>query len=140
MKRHILTFSIRVFAVLCVTTVIAVLLAPRLGQPTFFSGNEVHQVGLDQQAITPGTSVDEKALAETYGKLPMSFEPNLGQTNDSVRYLARGQGYSLFLSQSQATLSLQHYGKSGKIESQSAVRMTIEGASETVAIASSSPT
>jgi hypothetical protein len=135
MKRHLLTYSFRVIAVLCVTTAIAVLLAPRLGRPWLPSGTEVHQDRIDELAVSPAAAVDKKALAETYGKLPMSFEPNLGQTDDSVRYLARGQGYSLFLSQRQATLSLQRYGEYGKIDSRSAVRMTLEGASETAAIA-----
>ena len=33
-----------------------------------------------------------------YGKLPLSFEANVGQSDASVQYIARGNGYSLFLS------------------------------------------
>src|SRR6266566_436698 len=36
-------------------------------------------------------------LLETYGKLPLSFEANLGQTSSKVKFLSRGQGYTLFL-------------------------------------------
>jgi len=36
-------------------------------------------------------------LVETYGKLPLSFEANLGQTSSQVKFLSRGQGYTLFL-------------------------------------------
>src|SRR5438552_947531 len=32
-----------------------------------------------------------------YGKLPLSFEPNVGQSDASVQYIARANGYSLFL-------------------------------------------
>ena len=32
-----------------------------------------------------------------YGDLPMSFEENRGQTDSHVKYLARGKGYTLFL-------------------------------------------
>ena len=32
-----------------------------------------------------------------YGQLPLSFEINRGQSDDRVKFLARGQGYSLFL-------------------------------------------
>jgi hypothetical protein len=135
MKRLILTFSFRVFVVVCAATAVAVLLVPRLGQPWLSSGNEGYQTEAAELSMSPEMVVDKKALAETYGKLPMSFEPNLGQTDDAVRYLARGQGYSLFLSQRHATLSLQRSGKSGKIESASAVRMTIDGGSETAVIA-----
>lgn len=34
---------------------------------------------------------------ETYGRLPLSFEANLGQTAGPVTFLSRGQGYTLFL-------------------------------------------
>lgn len=38
----------------------------------------------------------------SYGKLPLSFEPNLGQADPEVRYLCRGKGYRLFLTRSEA--------------------------------------
>src|SRR5690349_18955016 len=36
-------------------------------------------------------------IKESYGKLPISFEANEGQTDAQVKFLARGDGYSLFL-------------------------------------------
>jgi len=36
-------------------------------------------------------------LVDTYGKLPLSFEANMGQTSSQVKFLSRGQGYTLFL-------------------------------------------
>ncbi|HSD51918.1 MAG TPA: hypothetical protein VLG48_10970, partial [Candidatus Methylomirabilis sp.] len=36
-------------------------------------------------------------VSEAYGKLPLSFEVNRGQTDSQVKYLARGPGYTLFL-------------------------------------------
>ena len=44
---------------------------------------------------------------ENYGKLPLSFEANEGQTNPRVKFLARGRGYTLFLTGSEAVLSLR---------------------------------
>src|SRR5882672_8129542 len=41
-----------------------------------------------------------------YGKLPLTFEPNLGQTNERVQFLARAAGYALFLASSEATFVL----------------------------------
>jgi hypothetical protein len=38
--------------------------------------------------------------------LPVAFEPNLGQTDPQVKYLARGNGYTLFLTPSEAVLTL----------------------------------
>jgi Beta-propeller repeat len=48
-----------------------------------------------------------QAIAASYGKLPMSFGPNRGQTDPRVRFLSRGQGYSLFLTPTQAVLMLR---------------------------------
>src|SRR6266404_5104641 len=39
-------------------------------------------------------------------KLPMSFEANQGQTDSQVKFLSRGRGYTLFLTSTQAVLSL----------------------------------
>jgi Beta-propeller repeat len=42
-------------------------------------------------------------LASAYGKLPLAFEPNRGQTDARVKFLARG-GYTLFLTKNAAVL------------------------------------
>jgi len=44
---------------------------------------------------------------ESYGKLPLSFEANQGQTDGRVKFLSRGSGYSLFLTGDEAVLALQ---------------------------------
>jgi hypothetical protein len=48
----------------------------------------------------------QPSLAAAYGRLPLSFEPNRGQTDPRVRFLSRGNGYSLFLTDSSAVLAL----------------------------------
>src|SRR5438445_6253134 len=45
-------------------------------------------------------------LAETYGKVPLSFEANRGQTDPRVKFLSRGSGYLLFLTPTEAVLTL----------------------------------
>lgn len=50
---------------------------------------------------------------ENYGKLPLSFEANEGQTDRQVKFLARGQGYTLFLTSQEAVLALQKSEGSG---------------------------
>jgi uncharacterized protein (TIGR03437 family) len=45
-------------------------------------------------------------LLGAYGKLPLSFEPNRGQADPEVRFLARGNGYTLFLTATETVLSL----------------------------------
>src|SRR5438132_8692186 len=54
----------------------------------------------------PATAAREARVSETYGKLPLHFEANQGQTHQDVRFLARGAGYSLFLTPTGAALTL----------------------------------
>ncbi len=42
---------------------------------------------------------------DSYGKLPLSFETNAGQTARDVNFLARGNGYRLFLTAEEAILA-----------------------------------
>src|SRR5690242_1954488 len=45
-------------------------------------------------------------IAKSFGKLPVRFEANRGQTFSDVDFLSRGRGYTLFLTSSEAVLSL----------------------------------
>jgi hypothetical protein len=54
---------------------------------------------------TPGTS-DAATLAKDYGRAPLVFVPNAGQTDPGVQYLAQGAGFGLFLSDSGATFEV----------------------------------
>jgi len=81
------------------------------------------------------------SVAQAYGQLPMSFEVNQGQTDAQVMYLTRGSGYTLFLTQDGAVLSLEP--SSGKTadpsstpaaESGVALFMQLEGANPQAAI------
>ena len=59
-------------------------------------------------AKTPEVPAAVKAQVEAnYAKLPLSFELNLGQTDQEVNYLARGPGYNLFLTPREAVLTLK---------------------------------
>ena len=46
-------------------------------------------------------------ILASYGKLPLSFEVNRGQTDEEVEFLSRGKGYTLFLTSTDAVLSLR---------------------------------
>lgn len=52
-------------------------------------------------------SAADAQLAQDFGELPLSFEANQGQTDGQVRFLSRGQGYTLFLTDTEAVLSLK---------------------------------
>jgi beta-propeller repeat-containing protein/HYDIN/CFA65/VesB family protein len=47
-----------------------------------------------------------KTWSSRYDQLPLSFEANHGQTDPRVKFLARGQNYTLFLTGHEAVLSL----------------------------------
>ena len=49
---------------------------------------------------------DPSALSRSYGLLPLTFEANRGQTESGVRFVARGEGYSLLIGELEAVLSL----------------------------------
>ena len=53
-------------------------------------------------------------MAASYGKLPMSFEANRGQSDRRVKFLARGSGYSLFLTGNEAVLALKRVSQESK--------------------------
>ncbi len=54
------------------------------------------------------------SVSSTFGKLPLGFEVNAGQTDERVKFLARGKGYGLFLTAQEAVLTLHgNNGKSG---------------------------
>jgi hypothetical protein len=52
-------------------------------------------------------------VVDAYGKLPLSFEANQGQSDAQVKFLSRGSGYTLFLTSSEAVLLLQKGAPSG---------------------------
>src|SRR5712691_1612535 len=63
----------------------------------------------------PAPSVaGRKRAEEAYGSIPLSFELNRGQADSTVKYLARGSGYVLFLSGDRALLALGQRVRAGK--------------------------
>ncbi len=54
-------------------------------------------------------------LAANYARLPLSFESNHGQVDSRVRFLARGSGYTIFLTDQGAVLSLRKSGASRQL-------------------------
>ena len=49
-----------------------------------------------------------------YGKLPLSFEVNQGQTDPQVKFLSRWRCYTLFLTSTEALLTLRQPPQNGK--------------------------
>src|SRR5437762_13400528 len=56
--------------------------------------------------VMPLAAETPTAKIEKYGNLPLVFEPNYGQTDSAVRFLSRGDRYGLFLTETEAIVSL----------------------------------
>lgn len=89
--------------------------------------------GPAQAAVAVGAAPSElnvtpkQSLIASYGKLPLSFEANQGQIDSNVKFLSRGEGYHLYLTSTEAVLTLlKSAEKSDKIET--ALRMKLVGA------------
>lgn len=57
------------------------------------------------RAKSDGTA--QVRLVRGYGRLPLRFEANQGQTVPQVKFLSRGRGYTLFLTADEAVLALK---------------------------------
>jgi hypothetical protein len=62
---------------------------------------------LPDRQVSAAPTKTQPRLAASYGKLPLSFEANQGQTDARVRFLARGSGYTIFLAGGESVLSLR---------------------------------
>src|SRR5437773_113123 len=82
----------------------------------------------------PAIAAADARLSQTYGKLPLHFEANQGQTHKEVRFLSRGPGYSLYLTAGEAVLVLAKPNTEARRDAQRAqvksvaLRMSIVGA------------
>jgi Beta-propeller repeat/Domain of unknown function DUF11 len=80
---------------------------------------------------SPASTVTSSSSSlNSYAQVPMIFEPNRGQTDAQVRFMARGNGYGLFLTDDEAVLVLRRTGKQGKAQDSksSVIRMSLAGA------------
>lgn len=64
-----------------------------------------------KQILSQSSTLAANRLADSISQTPLSFEANTGQLSDTVKFLSRGSGYSFFLTQDEAVLSLQPGGR-----------------------------
>jgi len=92
------------------------------------------QPGHSSEAEAKERPADTKVrAADSFARLPLSFEANQGQADPEVKFLARGQGYTLFLTRrAEAVLVLQGAAKKEKSEPSAdppaVLRMKLAGA------------
>lgn len=81
-----------------------------------------------KSAAKPAAKTGHAAVVQQYAKLPLSFEPNLGQAKGDTKYLARGEGYSLFLTSNQAVLAMSGHSTSATAKRSAGIlRMELVG-------------
>jgi hypothetical protein len=123
----------------------------RLGQATATLAGGAATSTAPDAAIEPSDSLaslpkldaaTRARVGETFGNLPMRFEANQGQTDPRVRYLARGSGYTLFLTDTEVTFALQRQKTKGRLPEAArrpvatdVVRMKLAGANPTPRVA-----
>ena len=81
-----------------------------------------------QGAVPEPAKVDKATRARvsrSYGKLPLSFEANEGQQDGQVKFLSRGSGYNLFLTNQEAVLVLTKLEKLATSPARKAVHATL---------------
>lgn len=75
------------------------------GSQNFFHHNAPSKF---EAATSARTSASSPKLLESYGKLPLSFIENQGQTAQEVRYVSHGSQFDLFLTPQEAVVALRH--------------------------------
>ncbi len=94
------------FVILCFLAAALLLPSRQEGAPINGSGEDSRQANRTLANQRPSRAEQSRA-AGAYGKLPLGFEANQGQTDSRVRFLSHGKGYSLFLTPNEAVLALQ---------------------------------
>ena len=97
------------FGLLCTLTLLVGLFA------NFGVNEERRSAPATSSSVQGGHERDARATApatarDVYGRMELSFEANRGQTDESIDFLTRGPGYTLFLNASEASFELRNSG------------------------------
>ena len=69
--------------------------------------NDEHSLATPKPVETKADQSTKARVADHFGRLPLSFEVNKGQIEQSIKFLSRGPGYDLFLTANEAVLTLR---------------------------------
>jgi len=116
-RRELDRFIVALTLLLCLASLSLLLLWRRSSPESFVSmgksadGSGV-KVATTSGTVKVSTSIERpnqsnaSTAAQAYGKLPLHFERNEGQAHAHIKFLSHGRGYGLFLTSSEALLSL----------------------------------
>src|SRR5262245_66447638 len=74
----------------------------------FYFFKPFHAVSESTSKTAKPEAVSKAEVEAAYGKLPLSFEANRGQTAGQVKFLSRGHGYGLYLTATETVLKLRN--------------------------------
>ena len=83
---------------------ISLLILLALGVAAIFAPHSTG-VSVESPKILQSQSPENPSPGDAFGRLPLSFELNQGQADSRVKFLARGQGYGIFLTDNGAAFS-----------------------------------
>ncbi|HEV2840963.1 MAG TPA: SBBP repeat-containing protein [Chthoniobacterales bacterium] len=124
MKKHISLIKFLALSLLAVSTLAALLLFARSGK------ERAPQASPGEIAAAPMAARTTAQVRKAYGQLPLSFEANHGQAAESVDFVARGPGYAVALSPTEATFVLRKADNTGRNDNDSRVRKISNSTSE----------
>ncbi len=117
------------------TALLAAIIFAMAGSAFFLGSAKLGQTGGRQSNLRPLATKPSAAAVS----LPLYFEPNQGQTDPQVKFLARGVGYGLFFTASEAVLDLQQRATKDQPAAGTIVRMRLEGVSPAASIQGDEP-
>ena len=106
---------------------------PLYSHPVDTAGRAASQSAGNGDPSRPVPSTQTKVL-ENYGKLPLAFEANRGQTDARVKFFSRARDYTLFLTSSEALLALRQQADDRQ-PSNRVLRVKLSGANSSARIA-----
>jgi hypothetical protein len=115
----------RLFPSLAFCLALLVLASPVLPR-AYFGGRSASGAAV---TLTSRFTQPNEIYGELYGKLPLRFEANVGQSGEEVKFIARGNGYNLFLTSTEAVLALRADTSSSSARPDAVLRMNMPGTS-----------
>ena len=117
------------FALLVTVGAVALGLGSGAGQVRLPGGDQIARPRLFAPELAPSAHGPQQ-IRVAYSHLPLIFEPNQGQSDPQVKFLAPGSGYGLFLTTDEAVLALQPsvVGRPSSAKKLAVVRMKLAGA------------
>lgn len=88
--------------IVAVTVVAAIVITVVPGRSGWHPSHPTAVTAWKPRTVTPS---EHARLSAAYAALPLAFEANQGQTDPQIKYMARGNGYTLFLTKTDAVFA-----------------------------------